>query len=429
MASEGLTNRRRLLLTDDAGRVDAESWRPQPLSAHRREFPAAGACGLIEEIDRAGLRGRGGAAFPTATKWRSVAGAGRPGVVVANGEEGEPLSFKDRYLLLRRPHLVLDGLLLAREALGAARAIVYVSSAAGRAAVERALDERADADVEVVCVEPAYVAGEETAVVAAIEGDRPVPRAKPPRPDQAGVDGLPTLVQNVETLAHVAWIRRHGAEAFRAAGTPEEPGTFLVTVGRAGGAPFLHEAEAGLTLAEVLAPTGIDPRDVRAVLAGGYFGGLLTEDAVHGPLSDRSLRALGSGLGCAAFTVLGHDDCPVEAAAAVLRYFARASSGQCGSCVRGTAAMADAVERLRDGEADDDDVANLRRWSAGLRGRGACALLDGAATAAASLLTNFAEVVDDHRAGTCARCARARSAAGAVVAPDAATTRERKERR
>ena len=394
----------RLILAGDEGRIRPAGWTPQSLDAHRRAFPHATADGLIDELAAAALRGRGGACFPTAAKWQSVASAGGPTVAVANGEEGEPLSFKDRYLLLRRPHLVLDGLLLAAEALRAQRAVVYLSSTAARRAVEHALRERGECGVEIVSVDPAYVAGEETSVVSAVNGERPIPKAKPPRPDQAGVAGLPTLVQNVETLAHVAWIRRHGATAFRRAGTPTEPGTFLVTVGTAGGAPFLLEAQLGATLADVLARTDVDPAGVRAVLAGGYFGGLLSDGALSTPLADHTLRALGSGLGCAAFTVLSAHDCPVDVAAEVLRYFAQESSGQCGACVRGTGAMAAAVQRLRHGEAGPSDVEDLRRWSTALRGRGACALLDGATIAAASLLAHFAESVDRHLAETCAAC-------------------------
>lgn len=400
----------RLLIEGDEGPVRLADWTPQPLAEHRRAFAApaatATATGLLDELAAAGLRGRGGAGFPTAVKWESVTGAGGPAVVVANGEEGEPLSFKDRYLLLRRPHLVLDGLRLAAVAVGARRAIVYVSSVAAADVVQGALRERGERGVEVVTVEPAYVAGEETAVVSAIDGGRPVPKAKPPRPDQAGVGGLPTLVQNVETLAHVAWIAAHGAAAFRAVGTPEQPGTFLATIGHAGGAPSLCEAPFGLTLEDLLARGVQQSGEVTALLAGGYFGGLLPADALRIALTDQSLRALGGGLGCAAFTVLGARDCPVATAAAVLRYFAGASSGQCGACIRGTGAMADAAERLGRGEAQTSDVEDLRRWSASLRGRGACALLDGATIAAATLLDHFADAVGRHLATTCETCHR-----------------------
>lgn len=394
----------RLLLAGDAGRVRPQAWSPQSLAEHRAAFPEARADGLIEALERAGLRGRGGAGFPTARKWRSVGDNGAPSAVIANGEEGEPLSWKDRYLLLRRPHLVLDGLELARAALGAERAVVYVSSVAAGDAVAVALAERGTTRVELVRVAPAYVAGEETSVVAALNGGPPIPAAKPPRPDQAGVGGRPTLVQNVETLAHVAWIARHGADRFRELGRGEERGTFLATVGMLDETPSLLEAPFGTALRDLLHQASVEPADIRAVLAGGYFGGLLRAGALDEPLTHARLAELGSGLGCGAFTVLGPEHCPVHAAASVLRYFADQSSGQCGACVRGTAAMADALQRVAGGSAEPGDLDDLRRWSASLRGRGACGLLDGATIAAATLLERFPEAVADHLDDRCPLC-------------------------
>jgi NADH:ubiquinone oxidoreductase subunit F (NADH-binding) len=394
----------RLLLREDAGRAHPQRWRPQSLEEHRAEFPRSDSDGLIEQLDEAKLRGRGGAGFPTAGKWRSVRDNGAPSAVIANGEEGEPLSIKDRYLLRRRPHLVIDGLLLAREAVGAERAVVYLSSPAAHAAVLEALAHRPEDGVELVLVDPSYVAGEQTSVVAAVNGGRPIPTSKPPRPEQVGVAGRPTLIQNVETLAHAAWIRRHGAVRFREVGTESEPGTFLATVTQLGEDPYLFEAPFGMTLRALLAETYIDPESASGVLAGGYYGGVLPRTMVDVPLMLATLRELGSGLGCGTFAVLGARACPVHVATAVLRYFATESSGQCGVCVRGTGSMAQTLDRLARGGSEPGDAENLQRWASSLRGRGACGLLDGATIAAASLLEHFSDVVEDHVHDRCPVC-------------------------
>ncbi|MFI9628798.1 NADH-ubiquinone oxidoreductase-F iron-sulfur binding region domain-containing protein [Streptomyces sp. NPDC052042] len=348
---------------------------------------------LIEELAASGLRGRGGAAFSVATKWRGVAAGPGPRVVVANGAEGEPASWKDRYLLRTRPHLVLDGLLLAAEALNANRAIVYVTRPEDEQAVRTALAGRSGSAVEIVTAADRYVAGEETAVVRAIDEGIALPRAKPPRPYEKGVDGRPTLIQNIESLAHAAWIARHGAEAFREVGTPGSPGTTLITV-NAGERTTLFEVALGTPLRDIVGEAG-------AVLAGGYFGGLLPASRLDLPLDYDAFRAAGSGLGCAAFTVLQTGQCPLELGTAVAGYFAAESSRQCGVCLNGTKAMAAALERVRTGEHSEDDLDKLARWATTLPGRGACALLDGAALLVRSLLEHFADEIRYHLRRTC----------------------------
>lgn len=362
---------------------------------------------LLSEVAAAGLLGRGGAAFPLAVKLKTVRAAhlvGRPTVVIANGEEGEPASVKDRWLLRNRPHLVLDGLRLAARIVGAEQAYVYVSDPAAATAVEAAL---AGADtapaITVVAVSPAYIAGEESAAVRVINGGPAKPTDKPPRVFEEGVAGLPTLVSNVETLAHLPYILRHGARAFRSQGTQASPGTFLATVTGAGSAPVLYELPHGTPIADLVTLHGVSPDDVSGLLMGGYFAGLLGPGAVSAGLDHETLRALGSGLGCGAVAVLTAD-CPVAVAASVLDYFDRENAGQCGSCFNGTAAMAAVTGALRDGAATAEDLARLQRWSVVLRGRGACATLDGAANVAASLLAEFPDLVRAHLAGSCDSC-------------------------
>ena len=367
--------------------------------------------GLLDQVQQAGLVGRGGAAFPMAVKLRSVRDAGRAGrdtVVVANGEEGEPASVKDRWLLRNRPHLVLDGARLAARIVGAAHAHVYISDLGSAASVRAALsdigvDGLGGLTVSVRTVDPGYVAGEESAAVRAINGGPAKPTDKPPRVFEEGVGGLPTLVSNVETLAHLAWIHRHGADEYRSQGTPDSSGTFLATVTGGGKPAGLYELPFGTPVSELLALHGISADKVRGALMGGYFAGLLGADVLSATLDHETLRSTGSGLGCGAVSVIT-DECPVAVAAAVLAYFDRENAGQCGSCFNGTAAMAAAAAALRDGSATGDDLARLQRWSVVLRGRGACATLDAATNIAASLLAEFPDLVDQHLSASCSGC-------------------------
>jgi NADH:ubiquinone oxidoreductase subunit F (NADH-binding) len=372
------------------------------------------AVGLLDAIEQSGLRGRGGAAFPFAAKARAVRQAaqrcGLAPVAVANGEEGEPASAKDRWLLRNRPHLVLDGLRLAAAVTGADQAYVYVSDPAAARAVAAALNEaglagRLSLPVRITVVEPAYVAGEETAAVRAINGGPAKPTDKPPRPFQSGVQNRPTLVSNVETLANLPSIYEHGPAAYRDAGTQASPGTFLATVSGGGRPPALYELPHGIAFRDLLELHGVAETEVSGVLMGGYFAGLLNRQALDMTLDHESTRAAGTGLGCGALAILSGTDCPVAVAASVMAYFARENAGQCGSCFNGTAAMSAVLDALRDGDAADDDFARLRRWSQVLRGRGACGTLDGAVNLAASLLAQFPGSVTRHLERGCDLCA------------------------
>jgi len=365
--------------------------------------PLVDADNLLGVVESSGLQGRGGAAFPLAVKLRTVRDNGRVAggsVVVANGEEGEPASIKDRWLLRNRPHLVLDGLRLASTIVGAHLGYVYVSDPESAHSVEAALSELppnilGGPTVRIWTVQPGYIAGEETAAVRAINGGPVKPTDKPPRPFEAGVRGLPTLVSNVETLANLAYLQQHGSAEFRSLGTSLSPGTLLVTLTGAGRPPGLYEIPHGLPFTELLALHGVSPDKVRGALMGGYFAGLLNHAVLEISLDHETLRSLGSGLGCGAISLIT-DESPVAVAASVLAYFDRENAGQCGSCFNGTAAMAACAGALRDGAATPEDVERLRRWSVVLRGRGACATLDAATNVAASLLDQFPSEVAHH---------------------------------
>jgi NADH:ubiquinone oxidoreductase subunit F (NADH-binding) len=403
----------RLLLGE--GRTAPESLDAYVAVAGYRDGPVTrpDVDGLLDAIERSGLRGRGGAAFPFATKVRAVRETARRGlapVVVANGEEGEPASVKDKWLLRNRPHLVLDGLRLAAAVTGADRAYVYVSDPAAARSVADALHEaelegRLSLPVQITVVKPAYVAGEETAAVRAINHGPAKPTDKPPRPFEAGVDSRPTLVSNVETLANLPFVYRHGAALYRQVGTEGSSGTFLATVSGGGRPPALYELPHGIAFRELLVLHGVTEGTVRGVLMGGYFAGLLNRQVLDLTLDHESTRAAGTGLGCGALAILGENECPIAVGASVMAYFARENAGQCGSCFNGTAAMSAVLDALRDGRAAAADLARLRRWSQVLRGRGACGTLDGAVNLAASLLAQFPGTVTRHLERGCDLCA------------------------
>ncbi|TYK71020.1 NADH dehydrogenase subunit F [Comamonas sp. Z1] len=379
---------------------------PQAL-ASRMDLAAELECGtyqrkvpvenIIAELQASGLQGRGGAGFAAGVKWATLAQSKKEHkVVIANGEEGEPASGKDQWLLNHRPHLVLDGLLLAAQAVGATRTIVYLSHAATVQSMRAAIAEleasvhKPAIPVEVHVVPRSYVAGEESAVCRAINGGQAKPTAKPPRPFERGVDDAPTLVSNVETLAHAAWISRNGAQAFRAEGTEQSPGTILVTLTGACHRPGVYEVPLGLTLDTVFEAVGGGySAQPKAFIVGGWFGGMLAAEHSKRNCCYAGLRQVGSGLGCAAITVLGQDANVMEVAGDIGMWYTRESAQQCGTCIRGTQAIAGALVRINLGAGEHQDRENLIRWGNTLPGRGACAFLDGAAALARTVVHEF----------------------------------------
>ena len=388
-----------------------------PLSDHRRRAGALPTCGprprvdVIDALARAGLRGKGGGAFPTAQKMEAVAsGSGRP-VVVVNGAEGEPASGKDKLLLTRAPHLVLDGALAAAAAVGASEVFFCVDrhASAALASVGRALDERNAVEPSVLPVRlmgvPAhYVSGEETALVRWLNGGEAKP-ATGPRPFERGVGRRPTLVDNVETLAHVAQITRWGPTWFRSIGTRSEPGSTLLTVSGAVVRPGVYEVPMGASLVRVLERAGAVDGDVSAVLVGGYFGTWLTPDeAAEAHVSCEDLARYGGGLGCGVVVALPADACGVVEAARAVSWLAASTAGQCGSCVHGLGSLAETAGAVAQGRAPRDAAMQLLRWAEQVEGRGACRLPDGAARFLRSSLTTFQHELDRHLRG--ARCQR-----------------------
>jgi NADH:ubiquinone oxidoreductase subunit F (NADH-binding) len=352
-------------------------------------LPALGdRAALLAEVRASGLTGHGGAAFATWRKLETVA-AGRNPVIVANGAEGEPASSKDRALLAHAPHLVLDGVQVAAAVTGATEAYAYVR-ASSEASVRRALAERSDAvPVRVVTAAESFISGQETAVVAAIEGAPPLPRDVPDLVVRRGVRGRATLVQNVETLAHVALVARYGSAWFRQLGTEAQPGTFLASVSGAVHRPGVHEVAYGVALGEVIEQAGGASEPVQAVLVGGYHGVWLPADAVSAPMSVEGLAPWGAGPGAGVVLVLGRSESGLAVTARIAAYLAGEGARQCGPCLNGLPAMATVLGRMARGERDADLPRQVEWLTRVVEGRGACHHPDGTARMVRSALEVF----------------------------------------
>ena len=385
---------------------------PADLAAHLTRFgPLPSFAGgrrehaeLIGEVELAGLAGRGGAGFPTARKLLAVA-EGRNPIVVGNGTEGEPASAKDKVLMAQSPHLVLDGAVAAARLVGAREAVIVAHAAVcGIVAAAAAERRRARLDRIRLAVIPAagrFVAGEASAVVRWIEKGVPKPAGRAIRLSERGLHGRPTLVQNVETLAHLALIVRYGAGWFRSVGTAAEPGSMLVTLAGAIRRPGVIEVPIGTPVAEVLQAGGGPSRPLGALLVGGYFGTWVDPAlAAPLPLSSAGLGAVRAGLGAGLLAVLPADACGLVETARITRYLARESAGQCGPCVFGLDAIASQLELLAAGSGAD--LALLRRWTGQVgSGRGACKHPDGTVAMVESALRLFGAEIGWHARGWC----------------------------
>ena len=382
---------------------------PMSLAAHARihgPLPDVPAHQLIEEVERSGLRGRGGADFPTARKLRAVAERRRVGPVIVNGSETEPASAKDRLLLARLPHLVLDGAVLAARAVGAKQVIVKVGQNAVDAvrALEAAVAsrERDPMSIEVVTAPEGYVAGEESAVVHYLNGGAQLPTFIPPRPFERGYRGRPTLIQNPETLAQVALVARFGSRWYRELGTVADPGSALVTITGAVRAPGVYELAFGTTMSDLLDAAGGPSEPLQALLVGGYFGTWMdAAQATELRLAREDLRSVGCTLGSGVLIALGASACGLHESARVISYLADQSAGQCGPCVYGLRSIADSVGALANGVAHPRERDRLLRWTAEVRGRGACHHPDGAVRFVESALAVFGSEIESHRTGQC----------------------------
>ena len=384
-------------LTLDWQRAD----RAATLREHSARFgplprPAGGRRDLLDQVEASGLTGRGGAGFPTATKMRAVAARRRPAVVVANGMESEPASEKDQALLARAPHLVLDGISLAAGAVGAAEAHICLPRTRSWLVdgVLAAVAERQQAGIDQIPIAVHelphhYVSSEETSLVHWLNGGEAKPTTTPPRPFERGVGKRPTLVDNVETLAHVALIARFGADWFRQVGTREATGTMLTTVTGGVSRPGVYEVEAGTAVGDVLALAGLQD-GAEAVLIGGYSGTWHDIAAVEGrPFTAAGLYPVGASPGAGVLFALPAEACGLTEAARIMRYLASQGAQQCGPCIFGLPAIADDLGQLAAGRPEGDPLSRMQRRFGVITGRGACRHPDGAVRMAASAVQTF----------------------------------------
>ena len=363
---------------------------------------AAPAAGAVVRLARSGLRGRGGGWFPAARKWHAVLVEGGQPVVIANGAEGEPGSVKDRFVMTRRPADVIAGLGLAAEALGARQAIIYLkgSFTGPAAALREALQSRPPAglEAEVRLGADTYVAGEETAVLEALEGQRAWPRPKPPLPSAVGLFGRPTLVQNVETLSRVP-VALADPEGYR------DSETTLVSLWGHVRRPGVYEVRLGTPLGRVIEEHGLGaPDGLSMVLPAGPSAAPLRADRLDTPLDPDALRAAGSGLGTASILAVRASACPLSVAASLAGFFERESCGQCPPCTVGSASLARTLRAVEAGGARAKDLADLAEAAGFMKDHGYCAHSRTAAASVTGLLARFPEDVAAHvRAGGCPR--------------------------
>jgi NADH:ubiquinone oxidoreductase subunit F (NADH-binding) len=385
---------------------------PEDLQAHLSRYGTVPYRGqstlLIADLEASGLTGRGGAAFPVHRKLAAVASAkSTRKAAVANGAESEPASRKDELLLRIAPHLVLDGLQLAAEAVGATEAHLYLHAAPGPQ-ILCALAERAHRRLDLLPVTITqaplrFLAGQETALVNRLGGGPALPTFQPPRVSERGLGGAPTLVQNAETLAHLALIARYGPRWFRAVGTPEEPGSMLTTLYRPGARTEIHEVATGTPLRALLG----DGQETQAWLVGGYHGAWLPlPDAAALTLDRASLRRFGAAPGAGVLAALPSDRCGLTETARVVGYLAAESAGQCGPCLNGLPRIAAALAELAGAGHRQQVRADLERWSGLVIGRGACSHPDGTVRFVRSALRVFAPEIDRHARGQCAATSR-----------------------
>jgi NADH-quinone oxidoreductase subunit F len=380
----------------------------------RRSLHDLGATGTIATIAASGLRGRGGAGFPTGEKWRAAAGVpATQRYVVANGYGADPSSATDRTLLERNPYAVLEGAVIAAVAIGATEAIVAVRSDATDAirALEAALERMVEADlagddilgsgetVEITIrpVQGAYMLGEETVLLKALEGKRGQPEQRPPHPTERGLFGKPTVVQNVQTLASVPWILANGAEAFAAIGSDTSPGTVLVSV-RAPGGAGVAEVPVGTTLHDIIALAG--PRagaaTLKAILVGGPSGGILPAELADTAYEYDALRSAGAHMGSGAIVAADKRACVVDLARLLTRFCADEACGKTIPCRIGLRRVSEIGDRVATGVPKPTDVQLLADLSSDIVGSALCDHERLATLPFASGMRYFRSELDEH---------------------------------
>ena len=371
---------------------------------------------IIAEVTKSNLRGLGGAGFPTGKKWSFVPkDPSKPKFLVVNADEGEPGTFKDRYLIERDPHRLLEGMIIAAYATGCRKAYVYIRGEYVKPAqiLQRALEEacrygflgkkifNSSFDLEVVIHRGAgaYICGEETALLESLEGKKGFPRLKPPFPAVSGLFGCPTVINNVETLACVPSILKHGGDWFAKLGFGKSGGTRLFSVSGHVNRPGLYEASQGVTLRELIfdyaggIPEG---RKLKAVVPGGLSAKILRADEIDVRMDFDSLAQAGTMAGSAGVIVMDETTCMLKALLYAAKFFAHESCGQCSPCREGTGWVHRIIQRIADGQGRPQDLDNLLNIATNMEGKTICVFADAAAWPVQSYITKFREEFECH---------------------------------
>jgi NADH-quinone oxidoreductase subunit F len=368
---------------------------------------------VIDIITHSGLRGRGGAGFPTGTKWKlGRASEGPVKYVICNGDEGDPGAFMDRLVLESDPHRVLEGLAIAAYAVGATQGFLYIRAEYPlavrhtRAAIEKAAERGLLGALQLAVREGAgaFVCGEETALIQSLEGKRGMPRLRPPYPVERGFRGMPTVINNVETLACVPWILRHGAEAFAAFGTRTSRGTKVFALAGKINRGGLIEVPMGITIREVVEEIGggiKHGRQFKAVQLGGPSGGCIPARLADTPIDYDALAQTGAIMGSGGLVVLDERDCMVDIARFFLKFTQAESCGKCTFCRIGTKRMLEILERLCAGQGRRDDLAKLETLADYVSRGSLCGLGQTAPNPVLTTLRYFREEYEAHLEGRC----------------------------
>jgi NADH-quinone oxidoreductase subunit F len=371
---------------------------------------------LVQVVKDSGLRGRGGAGFPTGMKWGFLAkGTGKPTYLVVNADESEPGTFKDMELIERDPHSLVEGVIVSAYAIGCNTAFIYLRGECGFAgrrlaaaigeAYERGLLGRdikgSGFDLEVVLHRGAgaYICGEETALLSSLEGERGQPKLRPPFPAVEGLYRAPTTVNNVETIATVPWILRKGVDWFRSMGTERSPGPKLFSVSGDVQNPGNFEFPLGVPAREVIMGAAggmLEGKELKAWTPGGSSTPMLTGDHLDVAMDFEGIQAAGSLLGTAAVIVMSTDVCIVRACLNFTEFYAHESCGKCTPCREGTDWMRKILTRMERGQGREEDLDTLRDICDGIFGRSFCALGDGAVSPIVSGLQYFRDEFNQH---------------------------------
>ncbi|MBI5418826.1 MAG: NADH-quinone oxidoreductase subunit NuoF [Deltaproteobacteria bacterium] len=371
---------------------------------------------IVEEVRKANLRGRGGAGFPAGVKWGFLPkDLSRPRILVINADEGEPGTFKDRQIMSRGPHLLIEGIAIASYAMTIHSTYIYIRGEFVREAkiMEEAVAEAYakgflgknilgsgfHLDVYVHRGAGAYICGEETSLINSLEGKRGWPRIKPPFPASVGAFGLPTIVNNVETIADVPWIVNNGGEKFASLGVEKNGGTRLIGVSGPVNRPGVYELSAGVLLREVIythAGGLKDGKQLKAVIPGGSSTPVLRPDEIDVTFDIESMGKIGTMPGSGGVIVIPEGACMVRALSVLMNFYAHESCGQCTPCREGTGWLAKIVGRIENGQGREGDIELILDVCDNMMGRTICPLADAAVMPAQSFIWKFREEFDRH---------------------------------